>query len=53
VRMKHVLADNGVLNLGGGVVFKIPMWYDDLAKTGVVPRYVQHQQSQQTPCWLL
>ena len=37
--MKHVLADNGVLNLGGGVTFKIPLWYDDLAKTGLVPRY--------------
>jgi hypothetical protein len=30
-----------MLNLGGGVVFKIPLWYDDLAKTGVVPRSVQ------------
>lgn len=39
VRMKHVLADNGVLNLGGGVSFKIPLWYDDLAKTGLVARY--------------
>jgi hypothetical protein len=40
--MKHVLADNGVLNMGGGVVFQIPLWYDDLAKTGVVPRCVRH-----------
>lgn len=46
--MEHVLTDNGVLNLGGGVVFKIPMWYDDLAKTGDVPRYV-HQASRQSP----
>jgi hypothetical protein len=36
--MKHVVADNGVLNMGGGVVFKVPMWYDDMAKTGLVPR---------------
>lgn len=40
MRMKHVLADNGVLNMGGGVVFQIPLWYDDLAKTGLVPRWV-------------
>lgn len=38
--MKHVLADNGVLNMGGGVAFQIPLWYDDLAKTGLVPRWV-------------
>jgi len=47
VPMTHVVADNGCLNLGGGVLFQIPLWYDDLAKTGVVPRYVQSQQQQQ------
>jgi hypothetical protein len=36
--MTLVLADNGSLDLGGGVSFKIPLWYDDLAKTGQVPR---------------
>jgi hypothetical protein len=36
--MTLVLADNGSLDLGGGVTFKIPLWYDDLAKTGLVPR---------------
>lgn len=38
-RMCHVLGDNGKLDLGGGISFKIPMWYDDLAKTGLVPRW--------------
>lgn len=38
VRMCHVLGDNGRINIGGGISFKIPMWYDDLAKTGLVPR---------------
>jgi hypothetical protein len=37
-RMTLVLSDNGRLDLGGGVSFKIPLWYDDLAKTGMVPR---------------
>lgn len=37
-QMCHVLEDNGRINLGGGISFKIPMWYDDLAKTGLVPR---------------
>ncbi|WIA28393.1 hypothetical protein OEZ86_010939 [Tetradesmus obliquus] len=38
-RMTLVLADNGSLDLGGGLSLKIPLWYDDLAKTGMVPRY--------------
>ncbi|WIA08331.1 hypothetical protein OEZ85_007772 [Tetradesmus obliquus] len=37
--MTLVLADNGSLDLGGGLSLKIPLWYDDLAKTGMVPRY--------------
>lgn len=38
VRMCHVLGDNGRIDIGGGICFKLPMWYDDLAKTGLVPR---------------
>jgi hypothetical protein len=36
--MCHVLSSTGQLQLGGGVCLAIPPWYDDLAKTGLVPR---------------
>jgi hypothetical protein len=36
--MLHIVSDNGFLNLGGGIKLQIPLWYDDLAKTGMVPR---------------
>jgi hypothetical protein len=36
--MTLVIQDNGSIDLGGGVSFKIPPRYDDLARSGLVPR---------------
>ena len=36
--MSHVVMDMGAIPLGGGMQLAIPLRYDDLAKTGAVPR---------------
>ncbi len=45
--MLHVLTDTGDIDLGNGMRLKLPLWYDDLARTGAVPRRVHLQQQQQ------
>jgi len=32
--------DNGYIQLGEGLALRIPLWYDDMAKLGLVPRQV-------------